>query len=530
MRPRLTPLLLLAALLLALAAPPAAAELTPAEWKDIQREFAEVYAQPGFPAEKARLLERLLEDGQSRSLKLIGDALVKECQIVWEVRAAWQQVTLESLQLLDKLADGYTKEEERDTVAMPARLKAAEEALVLERAVLLRVLEAVKAAPPLLRDTLYKRARTSKEWTYRAAAARLAVMRLPEPESAEFLRKTMTGDKDYRVRSATLEAIGDLNEGWETWALDRLGDEDWAVQLQAVQLVGFRMYKPAVPHLINALSQAGPRLAMAIGKALQDLTGENFEPFADVWVRWWEEHREEFESTEEVKARKQEVFEPIHFYGLPIKSDRIIFVIDVSDSMKHRTENGNPAEKWKPPAEVTGGKSPPPPPPPEEILSGPKIDVAKHELKKALEKLPSDTKFTIIAFNSGVSVWKDQLVAATDSNKQDAFTWVRALKPYSVTYVEGALRRAFQIAGVLDVDDKYPHITADTIVVLSDGAPTDNHPRKVSNADPEALLALVREWNKGQKVVIHAIGVDMIDYIDFLKKLAEQNGGTYVDR
>ena len=198
--------------------------------------------------------------------------------------------------------------------------------------------------------------------------------------------------------------------------------------------------------------------------------------------------------------------------------------------MKLKTENGNPAEKWKAPPPTTGGDAPPPPPPPEEILSGPKIDVANHELKKAIEKLPPETTFTIIAFNGGATAWKDDLLPATDKNKQDAFTWVRALKPYSSTYIEGALRRAFQIAGVIDVDDKYVTQRADTIVLMSDGAPTDSDPRKPKNADPDALLALVREWNKNQKVVIHTIGVDMLEYIDFLKKLAEQNGGTYLDR
>ncbi|MGE0192507.1 MAG: hypothetical protein AB7T63_10760 [Planctomycetota bacterium] len=508
----------------------AAAEFEPAEWKDIQAEFAELFARPGFPQEKSQLLKRLVEEGSSKSLKLVGDALVKECELLWEVRSAWQVATMDNLKALETAIDGYSNEEAKAIRDAPKALAEAEEALKLEQRALAEALDAVKAAPAVLRDTLFKRAKTSKDWMYRAAAARLAVMRLPEAESVDYLRRMMNTEKDGRVRSAVLDMMGDLGEGWETWTIDRIADPDWAIQLQAVQLVQYRAYKPAVPHLINALGRASPRLAQAIGAALKDLTGENFDPYPDIWAKWWDEHRDEFEAGVEVKGKHVEKFEPTHFYGLPIHSDRIIFVIDISNSMKLKTENGNPAEKWKAPPPTTGGEAPPPPPPPEEILSGPKIDVAKHELKKAIEKLPAAHTFTIIAFNGGATAWKEELVPATDKNKQDAFTWVRALKPYSSTYIEGALRRAFQIAGVLDVDDKYVTQRADTIVLMSDGAPTDSDPRKPKNADPEALLALVREWNKNQKVIIHTIGVDMLEYIDFLKKLAEQNGGTYLDR
>ncbi len=515
----------------------AAAEFTPAEWKEVQGEFASYFASPGLEEDKVALLKRLLEDGTGKSLKLIGDALVKECDLLDQVRSEWREVIAEHLDLLSNLVDGYTPEEERAAAGMPERVKRADEALAREQRVLHATLEIVSSAPPILRDTLFKRARTAKDWGQRAAAARLAVLRIDEPESVTFLRRLMQTEPDGRVRSAALEAIGDRPEGWESWTLDRLADADWSIQLQAIHIVKERAFKPAVPHLINALSKTTPRVAQAIADTLKELTGEEFGPFYESWAPWWEKNRAEFESGVEVRrSGVVEKFEATHFYGLPIHSDRVIFVIDISNSMKLRTENGNADEKWKapPPAPpVTGPGAPPPPPPPpppEALLSGPKIEVMKHELRRAIQGLPEAHTFTIVAFNSGAAAWKEQLVPATEKNKQDAYTWIRGLKPYSVTYIEGALRRAFQIAGVIDVDKAYVTQRADTIVLMSDGAPTDNHPRAAKNADPEALLALVREWNKRRRIVIHAVGVDMIDHIDFLKKLAEQNGGTYIDR
>ena len=48
--------------------------------------------------------------------------------------------------------------------------------------------------------------------------------------------------------------------------------------------------------------------------------------------------------------------------------------------------------------------------------------------------------------------------------------------------------------------------------------------------DKEIILGHVREWNRHKRIVIHCIGVDMQEGIEFLQKLAAENGGKYVDR
>ena len=65
---------------------------------------------------------------------------------------------------------------------------------------------------------------------------------------------------------------------------------------------------------------------------LCEFTGENFDPYADVWAQWWEDHKEEFQSKERVKGGKNaRPPSDAHFYGLPVKSDRILFIIDTSE-------------------------------------------------------------------------------------------------------------------------------------------------------------------------------------------------------
>ncbi len=114
-------------------------------------------------------------------------------------------------------------------------------------------------------------------------------------------------------------------------------------------------------------------------------------------------------------------------------------------------------------------------------------------------------------------------------SKEEAYQWIRALKPFGSTYIDGALRLAFKVAGLENFDRAYPDIHVDTMVLLSDGAPTTND-FNAKNMDPQIILDHVAEWNKRKHVVIHCIGVDMVEGIQFLKDLAAQNGGTYVDR
>lgn len=520
--------------LLCLSTSPALAKLSNADWKQLQEDYHLYFGQRGHPIEKASVMKRLIEDAQGRAYKLVGDGLILECRAVWELRGQLQTLTSEHAIYMAKRFTGNKVKDEAELQRIQKEIEEVELRIKVEKQALASVLDAVEAAPEALRSNLLRRAKSTKDWTYRAAAAHLAVRNIDANDAKSHLQRLFSGEKDPRVRSAALGAIGDLGEGlWEDWTIGRLGDPHWTVRLQAVDIIHYRNLKRAVPHLINALNGATPRLAHAIGDALTEFTDQKIEPYPDVWARWWEDNKEAFdaesESDTKVKKGKRNKFDVVHFYGMPIKSDRVLFIIDVSDSMKHKTVNENPKAKWKPPP-VTTGDAPPPPPPPPEVLSGPKIDVAKHELKKAINALPKGTTFNIIAFCNVAMAWQPKMVTADDKMKAAALKWVRALKPKSVTYIDGALRLAFKIAGLINVEASFPEITVDTIVVLSDGAPTDNNNRKPKLMDPEIVLGHVKEWNAAKRVKIHCIGVDIQPHIVFLKKLADQNGGTYIDR
>jgi hypothetical protein len=526
-------LLLVALAVLPILAREAPAKLDGEQWKAAQARYDQLFPFPGSKEDKAEVARLLASDGEARSWKLLGDALVKESEH-WVF--AQQEVGRKVDQVAEVLSRPSAKrvpEDETNLQRWQEELKQLEAAARLEREILDDLLGVLADGPEALRKNLLQRARGATEWPVRAAGARIAARHPEEKEAQGYLQKVLEQDKDGRVRLVALEALSTAESGWEPLVIGRLADADWSVQLLAVRILKERKCPLAVPHMINALERAGPRLAEEIGAALSDLTGQQIEPYADAWGKWWVEHRDEFESGATVKAggaRPPPV--DVHFYGLAVKSDRVLFIIDISSSMLKETKNPGP-EPVKPPTGPVTPKEgePPPPPPPEEILSGPKIDVAKDELKKAIKKLPKATRFNIIAFNHAVLQWQQEMKEATEANKEEALKWVRALQASGSTFIDGALRLGFRLAGVGAVDAGTGYAPAvDTIILMSDGAPTDNSFPKSNLMDPEVILQHVREWNPHKRIVIHTIAVDMVEGVEFMKKLAAENGGTYLDR
>jgi hypothetical protein len=518
--------------------PSAEAKLEAAEWKQVESEYTRLFLPPpgrhGSAADKALLVERLVADAESRAWKYLGDILVSECTLWLEAQRKAQAKESELLAFQKKGSKGWTPDEQAAMATAQQQYEPLEKAAKAEREILDGVVKAVTTAPPALRNTLFARAKGPSDWLFRAAVVQLATIQPSEKESAAFLVRSLlpSTEKDPRVRAAALDGLKAFPPGAENHVLGRIGDPDWTVQLIAVRMVREQKLVSAIPALIVALERANLRMQEEIGAALKDLTGQNHEAYADVWARWWADNREKFQGQEAVKVGARPKDPPVDnsIYGVPIKSDRVLFVIDISGSMLKPTQNPQgPTSTPQPPVTPKEGEVAPPAPP-EEVLSGPKIDVAKHELKKAVQKLAKGAKFSMVAFNQGALVWKEQPVEATPDVREEAYKWIRDLKPSGSTYSEGALRVAFKIAGLGAIDKAYPEVSIDTIMFLSDGAPTNNDPAAGKLAPFEPILALVREWNSQKRVVINCIAIDMQPGNQFMKLLAEENGGTFVDR
>ncbi|MCA8961660.1 MAG: hypothetical protein KDC38_14145, partial [Planctomycetes bacterium] len=148
-------------------------------------------------------------------------------------------------------------------------------------------------------------------------------------------------------------------------------------------------------------------------------------------------------------------------------------------------------------------------------------------------QLAGGARFNVISFNNEIASFTKSLVPASGQNKGRAAKWVDRLRADNATHTDEALERAFADPDV------------DTLILLSDGAPM-----KATDRDHVALAARILErveelnrlrkiriftfgfegegeWPPGSKYRRGAPASDSRAMVDFLRTLAEKNGGTY---
>jgi len=340
--------------------------------------------------------------------------------------------------------------------------------------------------------------------------------------------KKLQRDADPAVRVAVARALGAYKRQESLELLTAATkDADWSVRAAAVQSLAQSGTSEAVTVLIETMGREEGRLTDDINKLLKGLTGEDF-GFAESWARWWKAQGEQLPRkrvTAEgapIDASGETARDEARFYGIPTRSERICFIIDVSGSMNHEVEELKRAV-------ITGRKETDQP-----VEGKTRIEVAKNELKRAVSNLASDKMFSVIFFNQAVRAWRPKMEKATPTAKAALRRDVDVVTASGTTYTLGALREAFALAGVAAAGGepgKKGEINVDTIFLLSDGGPTDNRMEEAKPMDPELILDSVRQWNRDAGIVIHTIAVDTEAVgTYFLKQLAAQNNGQFVER
>ncbi|MCE9635344.1 MAG: HEAT repeat domain-containing protein [Planctomycetes bacterium] len=343
----------------------------------------------------------------------------------------------------------------------------------------------------------------------------------PASKPADLVKRLQKEDSPA-IKIMALEAMAARKDpAFAEYATKALTDTGWPVRRAAIAVLQALGDVKAVPALVAAMQTEEGVLLEAFGKALTALTGQTLGHFADVWRRWYEEHKDELSG----QGAKPQVVKPgakapapVNYYGVETVSRRVLFVIDISGSMKDPIGND--------PVETTGVSKK------DQPYTGPKIEVAKRILGEAIAKLEAKTTFNIVFFNHQVTTFQDKLVPATAEIKAKADAAIFDLQAAGSTYALGALRQAFEFAGVngTPVTGKFDPLV-DTIFFLSDGAPTDDSLDAAKPMPPEEILKAVREWNRLAHLTIHTIAIDPSvgkgAFVRFMKVLAAENHGTY---
>jgi HEAT repeat protein len=246
-----------------------------------------------------------------------------------------------------------------------------------------------------------------------------------------------------------------------------LADPSYAVRAQAVETLASCRSKAACALLVERLEkETSLRLRWRIVAELQRLSGSDLELTPAYWKKWVDDLDDAWApKTAEPSARKREAKVPegtTVFLGLPVLSERLAILVDFSGSTWHKRESGKTRKET--------------------------LDL---ELAKLLKQLTPATKFNVIPYTKSPIPWQKSLAPATSENVGKALDFFTKCKESG----QGNVWDAIELAA------KDPEV--DTLIVLTDGAPTGGHRWNLELMEP-----LLAEHLRFQKIAVDAILVD----------------------
>ena len=393
--------------------------------------------------------------------------------------------------------------------------------------------DSARAAKSLIDYTLYG----IDHGLEKKAGKALALM--ASKESRKVIYQEALEHKNYKTRIVLLGVAYYQRKDPGAFRVLVHGAHDSKSEVARAAIYWLRQMKDprAVDALISALSQheKSPRQGRVyfdLRRALKELTGYEFDVAAD-WKNYWE-GRKTGKASPPKKGKKKpgRTWVPQKFFSLDIDSDRVVFIIDVSQSMerrdsprKSRRARGQPnGKKRKSGKTVVGdpekgkGTNDPNDPnkPAAQPVSRERLFRVKEELIRTIKVLPKDTTFTIQSFSNEVRFLGDSvaLIQATPQNKNRAVAWVQGLKPFGETWTDTAFERVFK---------EVPSV--DTIFFLSDGAPY----RQGARIPQDDVLTLIDAVNRFAKCRINTIGFRQsgANLRRFLRRLSDANDGKF---
>ncbi|MGE0193665.1 MAG: VWA domain-containing protein [Planctomycetota bacterium] len=294
----------------------------------------------------------------------------------------------------------------------------------------------------------------------------------------------------------------------------------------------------AVPALIQALERAKAFEAQEIEEVLHWYTGQSFNAVARIWKTWWDNEGtawSEKDTGDRHPPQKREhagTGTRTTFYDIPTESQAIVFVLDRSGSMTEPAGEKAREKDDKPKGPVTGGGGAGGKGDADEAVGGEtRMEVAKNKLAQCVAHLAKDVRFALVFYSSDVVVWKEApaMEPASAQNKEDATRWFMELKPQGATLMFDALLKALEYA---DSDPKAKGRKknasggANTIFLLSDGAPTDASGQPSEEVTREGMARFL-EANQIYRCVVHTIGIGPKHNRTLMQQLAAATGGEY---
>jgi hypothetical protein len=343
---------------------------------------------------------------------------------------------------------------------------------------------------------------------------------------------------DFRERVYIADILARVPGGDATKQLaGLLQDDSPFVKGAAVEHLAKSLRNEAIGPLITLLEELSKKrrdvLYHQVRDALWELTGQDFDVIDD-WVGWWETNEASFDpkkSDHEGKTgveRKRRGDEDPDFWGVPVESKNVVFVIDTSGSMRYVMKTDIPGLARGDGSDTGQGSGGGNMTAEQRRLAEfwMRINMAKRELVRVIGALGQDAFFNCVQFNTVTSRSFKSAKPGSNPTKKSAFKWVEGIKHKGNTATLEALLEAF------NADAR-----TNTIYFLSDGLPSKDG--KTNDPTGPILERLFKE-NRFRKIKIHTFGIDPVPYPDggqpnpdlvmandWLKKLAEATGGKF---
>jgi hypothetical protein len=303
--------------------------------------------------------------------------------------------------------------------------------------------------------------------------------------------------------------------------LAALNDRNAGVRRAAVAALSALDDPAAVKPLIDALQTASGLLADEIDAALHTFTGQTFDGDPKIWMRWWNEKGAAWQAKQDERWDRNErrAGGGASFYGIETRSERIVFVVDRSGSMKAKA--GRSASPDRGPTTGGGEKAEDP------VKGETNMDVAKNQLARSIDGLGPRVAFNVIFYGTDVQLWKPPpaMLPARPDQKQAAKTWFTTNHADGSTQLFAALTRALEYGPA----DGKGGGGADTIYLLSDGSPTDaGGAQPLAPEEIEKRLNAFLDANRAHRFVVHTIGIGPQHNRWLMERIAQQTGGKYV--
>ncbi len=245
-----------------------------------------------------------------------------------------------------------------------------------------------------------------------------------------------------------------------------------------------RMQHPdAIEFLGKLAKRLDGQLRHELGEQLKKIDVDDFRGDEERFAAWNEARTPMlFKSASYTDSYDRIKLERNQYYGIDIHAKRLLFILDQSGSMS---------------GQVPGGT---------------RLTRAKNELVYAIDGLPPDAEFGILFYDEVVRPWRDELVVASDKNKQAAAQFIWRAQAGSRTNTYAALRRA------MEFDDQL-----ETIFLLTDGKPTTG--LIVSQG---AIINDILRRNRTRHLTINTIGIAVEGATEsFLRNLSKHSNGEF---